>query len=83
MYVLLWLSCGVIAALIQHHKRLPIVGGVIIGLLLGPFGVLLLLLAKPAPDPTMITCSFCQSPIPAAATVCRYCQREQPSLIAK
>ena len=79
-YVALWLLCGLIAAFIYHQKGSPSFGGFLSGAILGPFGLLLTLFTQQMGNAVTKTCPFCQSAIPQAATVCRYCQSDQPDL---
>lgn len=70
---LVWLCSPLIGIRIGRDKGLPDWAGLLAGLLLGPFVLLMALVA-----PSHKKCPFCQSNIPIAATVCPRCQREQP-----
>lgn len=83
----IWLLCAVIASAAASGRGLNGCLWFAIGFFLGPFGVLLALL-WPANRPVQvaissaddvepgarIVCPNCRSFVPAAATICRYCQ---------
>jgi len=68
-YVFIWLMCGVIASIIGSQKGLGC-GGFIAGVLLGPFGIILVLVMKG----DKIKCPYCQKLIDKKAIKCPYCQ---------
>lgn len=75
--ILIWILCGVVAAMIGAKKGEGC-GGFILGVLLGPFGILIALLSKG----NRKTCPHCKELIHQDATVCSRCQRDvavQPS----
>jgi len=67
----IWVVCGIIAAMIGSKKEQGC-GGFIAGILLGPFGILLMLFTKG----NRKTCPFCKESIHAEAVVCPRCQRD-------
>jgi hypothetical protein len=71
IYVVLWLVCGVVTAMISAKKGEGCVG-FIFGILLGPFAIPIALLSKG----NRKTCSYCQEMIHKDAIVCSHCQRE-------
>ena len=71
----LWTMCGVIAGLIGSQKGQGC-GGVVAGVLLGPFGILLILFTTG----NRAKCRFCREKIDREATVCPRCQRDHPIL---
>ena len=71
-YIILWLICGVAAALVGSSRGDTGVGWFLIGVVLGPFGLLLAFTAG-------VKCHYCQSKISEKATVCPKCQREVPT----
>lgn len=73
-YLVLWLLCGFIAMAIGSRKGEGC-GAFILGVLLGPFGILFAIMSSGNRKP----CPFCREPINKAATVCPHCQREQPA----
>jgi len=69
VYVLLWLSCAIIAAVIGNRKG-EAGSGFLIGLLFGPFGVLFALLSSGNRKP----CPHCKELIHKKAEVCPHCR---------
>jgi hypothetical protein len=69
--VIFWILCGVVAAMIGAKKGEP-VSAFLVGVLLGPFGILAALLSKG----NRKTCPFCRESIHKDATVCPRCQRD-------
>lgn len=70
---IVWLLSPLLGIRIGRDKGLPDWAGLLAGLLLGPFVLLMALVA-----PSRKKCPFCQSNIAIAASVCPRCQREQP-----
>jgi hypothetical protein len=66
-----WLACGLIAASIGQRKGEGC-GAFIVGVLLGPLGILLALVSKG----NRKTCPFCKELIHKDAVVCPRCQRD-------
>ena len=56
--------------------------GAWLGLLLGPIGIIIILVLTPLPEVAHVDpqrkCPYCAEMILAEAKVCRYCQREVP-----
>jgi len=71
LFVVIWLLCGVAAAMIGSQKGEGCLA-FIIGFLLGPFGILFALLSSG----NRKTCPFCKEKIHKDAVVCPRCQRE-------
>jgi hypothetical protein len=68
---ILWIACGIIAAAIGHRKG-EAIGGLVIGLMLGPLGIIIALLSKGSRK----ECPYCKELIHKDATVCPRCQRD-------
>ena len=83
-----WILCGFVSAGIYTSKGRSGAAAFIIGILLGPIGVLLALLTpadkasqerKQVQSGGMMRCAFCKELMRRDATVCPHCQREQPT----
>lgn len=70
-WVVIWFICGIISAMIGSRKGEGC-GAFIIGVLLGPFGILITIFSKG----NRKECPFCKELIHREATVCPNCQRE-------
>lgn len=77
-WMILWLLCGVIAAVIGAKKGEGYLA-FIVGLLLGPFGILAAIASKGRRK----QCPFCKEYIHRDAIVCPRCQREVQTLAPK
>ena len=71
--VLIWIICGVIAGIIGSSKGAGC-AGTALGLLLGPFGIIIILVMSG----NQKECPHCRKKIHPDATVCPYCQKKQP-----
>ena len=70
-FVIVWIICGVIAAAIGAKKG-ETASGFIIGILLGPLGIIIALLSKG----NRRGCPHCRELVHREATVCPHCQRD-------
>lgn len=70
-FVIFWFICGLIAAAIGSSKGEGCVG-FIIGLILGPLGILAALLSKG----NRVRCPYCREYIDKKATKCPKCQSD-------
>lgn len=73
LFLVLWLACGVIAAMIGSRKGEGC-GGFIVGILLGPFGIVAALMSSG----NRRACPHCREMIHKQASVCPRCQKEVP-----
>ena len=64
-----WLLCGIVSAVIGNSKGEGCFG-FIIGVLLGPFGILIAIFSRG----NQVDCPKCAKRIPNKATVCPFCQ---------
>lgn len=70
-WVGLWILCGIIAAMIGSKKGEGCLA-FILGVILGPFGILIALFSTG----NRIQCPYCKELIHKDANVCPHCQRE-------
>ena len=85
--LIVWLLCGVAAALVMQNKARSGCGGFAIGFLLGPIGLIVALVMAPdhreaerksLQSGDMRRCPHCAELIRLAATKCRYCGSNVP-----
>jgi hypothetical protein len=74
MFILLWLVFGIVGAMIGDKKGKGGLG-FLLGVLLGPFGVLIIFLIKG----NQKTCPYCRGTIHPDAIRCPHCQKDLPS----
>jgi len=69
----IWFISLILATVIGSRKGNPI-SGFLVGLLLGPIGVVIALVSG---DKNRISCKFCAEKIMNTASICPHCQRGQ------
>jgi len=72
-WVAIWLMCGVIAGFFGYHKGVGF-GGFIVGVILGPIGIILVLMSVG----NRVRCRFCRQYIDPNSASCQYCHTENP-----
>jgi len=77
LYLILWVLCGAIAAYMYQQKGQSQGVGFLVGFLLGPIGILLVLLSPS----TLITCPYCAEKIQPEAKICKHCGQNIPENI--
>jgi len=79
MFLIIWLCCGIAAAMVASSKGRSTGGWFFLGILLGPFGLIFALLAgKEGPAQGERKCPFCAEFIKKEAVVCKHCGRDLP-----
>ena len=88
--VLWWFIFGIAAGVVtaaRSQNALGFVPGFLIGVILGPIGLLISFFIKPTKAKLMKgkrECPFCREALDVRATVCPHCQREsEPGTITK
>ncbi len=91
-YLFLWLICAFIAGIIYQNKGKSQTTGALLGLLLGPIGVVIALVVAPdvreverrqLASREMDMCPFCSELVRPTAVVCKHCGRDLPVAGAK
>ena len=88
-YVLVWLVFGVVSSIIASNKGNSGCGGFLLGVLLGPIGLIITLLSSgnnngnyPSKNYTR-RCPYCAELVNHQAIVCKHCGRDIPLINEK
>lgn len=89
-WVFIWIMFGVVCAVAANSKNRGSIGWFFMGMLFGPFALLILIFLPKQPDPAATpfhdasrisdsrTCPYCAETIKMAAIVCKHCGRDIP-----
>jgi len=76
MYFLVGIAFAVVAAIIARGKGRNTVGWFLVGLVVGPFALISVVLPARVREGYSAECPACCEVIAAEATVCRYCRTQ-------
>jgi hypothetical protein len=88
-YVIFWFLCAIFSAALASSKNRSAFGWFVLGLIVGPFGLLVAFFPKLDVPPSASgdatvsetrSCPYCAETIKRAAKVCRFCNRELPEI---
>jgi hypothetical protein len=68
----IWFLCGIVAASLYRNKGGSEITGFLIGLVLGPIGILIALVSGDQRP----RCPFCKEHVSKGATICPHCRKE-------
>lgn len=86
-FVIIWIFCAIISAVIASNKGRSGPGWFFLGLIIGPFAFAVALLPaikkeQPIPEAEALRkCPFCAEMIKTEAVKCRFCGSEVPAII--
>lgn len=85
IYLIIWIVCGIIAGAVYSNRGRSGISGFLIGVLLGPLGIILALVSKPNTQELesrslasgdLKKCPNCAELVRGDARVCKHCGRE-------
>ena len=74
-FFMVWVAIMLACVVIGHRKGNPI-GAFFLGLVLGPLGLVIVLLSG---NKNLKICHACGMKIPKVATVCPFCRKDNPA----
>lgn len=89
-WFIIWLLFGVVTAVVAANKRRNVIGWLVLGFLLGPFGLILSLVVsknqaeveqEAIESGARRKCPFCAELIRREAVKCRFCGSEVPPVV--
>jgi len=73
MYILVTIIFGVVSALVARTRGRSVLGWFLAGLILGPFGLIVVALPPRPKEGEFVRCPACCEVVRAEATLCRFC----------
>lgn len=77
-YLLIWILFGIVTGMVMSNRNRSTGAGFLLGLFLGPFGLIIALLTKEEVAPAQRTreCPHCREPMRRDASTCPHCQKD-------
>jgi hypothetical protein len=73
MYILVAILFGVVSGLLARSKGRSVLGWFLVGLIIGPFALIVAVMPPTAQEGRFIECPACCEVIQSEARVCRHC----------